>query len=203
MTSRMGEAEAASRLGLLVHEIRSPVAALATLAAAAPELPAAERASAVALAIAAARDIDRILTDPALVSLHRERVDVAALVAAVAGDEVDVSLAGRPSVEGDPTRLRQALANLVANAFRHGAHVRIEVGESEGSVVVEVADDGPGVDPDVDLFARGASGAGSSGLGLWLARAVAEAHGGSLELLPGDGPGARFRLSLPSASAEG
>ena len=70
-------------------------------------------------------------------------------------------------------------------------------------VVVDVADDGPGVDPTVDVFARGVSGAGSSGLGLWVARTIAEAHGGSLDLAAEPGPGARFRLSLPSASAAG
>jgi len=66
-------------------------------------------------------------------------------------------------------------------------------------VVVDVADDGPGVDPAVDVFARGVSGAGSSGLGLWVARTIAEAHGGSLELEDGHGPGATFRLVLPLA----
>ena len=44
------------------------------------------------------------------------------------------------------------------------------------------------------------SGIGSSGLGLWLARAIAEAHGGSLSLVAVAGPGARFRLALPRAS---
>jgi signal transduction histidine kinase len=100
-------------------------------------------------------------------------------------------------------RLRQVLANLVANGLRHGSSVTIRAGEHDGAVVVDVADDGQGVDPGVDVFARGVSGAGSSGLGLWVARTVAEAHGGSLELGPEPGPGARFRLSLPCASAAG
>lgn len=191
------------RLDVVLHELRSPVAALTALADAAGNLSGAERRRLIGLAIAAARDIDRILTDPGLVSLRREPVDVGALVAILRRETVDVSIAGRPYAEADPTRLRQALANLVANGLRHGSHVRIEVGERVGRVVVEVADDGPGVDPDVDLFAPGASGAGSSGLGLWLARSIAEAHGGSLELVPGAGPGARFRLSLPSASVAG
>ena len=47
------------------------------------------------------------------------------------------------------------------------------------------------------------SGSGSSGLGLWVARTIAEAHGGSLDLATEPGPGARFRLSLPPASAVG
>jgi two-component system, OmpR family, sensor kinase len=106
-------------------------------------------------------------------------------------------------VDGDPTRLRQVVANLVENGLRHGSRVRLEVGENDGRVVVDVADDGPGVDPTVDVFARGVSSAGSSGLGLWIARTIAEAHGGTLELVTEPGPGARFRLSLPCASAAG
>ncbi len=117
------------------------------------------------------------------------------------GDGVVVTTAAAALADCDPTRLRQALANLVANGLRHGSQVVIEVSESDGRVVVDVVDDGPGVDPQLDPFARGVSGAGSSGLGLWVARSIAEAHGGSLELAAGPGPGARFRLSLPSASA--
>ena len=183
--------------------MRSPVAALAALAGAAAGLPAAERFRALALAIAAARDIERILTDDDPGALRREQVDLAALVGELRADGVDVSVAGRPTVEGDPTRLRQVLANLVANGLRHGSSVTIGVGEHDGVVVVAVAHDGAGVDPTVDVFARGVSGAGSSGLGLWVARTIAEAHGGSLDLAAGPGPGALFRLSLPSASAAG
>jgi signal transduction histidine kinase len=95
------------------------------------------------------------------------------------------------------------LANLVANGLRHGTRVELDVTERDGRVVVDVVDDGPGLDPQLDVFARGTSGAGSSGLGLWLGREIAEAHGGSLEVVPGAEPGARLRLALPSASAEG
>jgi len=158
---------------------------------------------ALALGIAAARDIERILTDGEPGSLRREQVDVAALVGELRADGVDISVAGRPIVEGDPTRLRQVLSNLVANGLRHGSSVTIGVGEHDGVVVVDVVDDGPGVDPTVDVFARGVSASGSSGLGLWVARTIAEGHGGSLDLAAEPGPGARFRLSLPSASAAG
>ena len=166
-------------------------------------LGASERRRILALAVAAGRDIERILTDPELLFLRVEQVDVGTLVSALAADRVDVSVAGRPVVDGDPTRLRQALANLVANGLRHGSSVTIRVGERDGVVVVDVSDDGPGVDPTVDVFARGVSGSGSSGLGLWVARTIAEAHGGSLDFAAEPGPGARFRLSLPSASAAG
>ena len=142
----------------------------------------------------------RGLTDPELFSLRPELVDLGPLVSGLATDSVVVSVEGRPAAQADPTRLRQAIANLVANALRHGSRVEIDVRERDGRIVVDVKDDGPGVDPTLDPFERGESGAGSSGVGLWLARAIAEAHGGSLELVPGPGRGARFRLALPSAS---
>lgn len=189
------------RLGVLAHELRSPVAALAGLAESAPRAAdEPQRRRFVALAVAAARDIDRLLTDPDLLSLRRGPVDVGALLESFAGPSVTIR--GEPAavVEGDATRLRQILANLVANGLRHGRRVELEVGVRADGVVVDVSDDGPGVAPGLDPFARGVGTAGSTGYGLWLARAVAEAHGGSLELVDDGAAGARFRLALPSAS---
>lgn len=189
------------RLGVLAHELRSPVAALVGLAESAPRAAgAAARRRFVELAVAAARDIDRLLTDPNLLSLRRDAVDLGALVAGFAGPSVTVL--GEPAgvVEGDPTRLRQVVANLVANGLRHGQRVALEVGARDDRVVVDVSDDGPGVAPGLDPFARGVGTAGSTGYGLWLARAIAEAHGGTLELVDDEAAGARFRLALPPAS---
>jgi signal transduction histidine kinase len=202
-TPRSRADDTASRLGVVAHELRSPVAALATLASAAPDVPSGERGRLFELVVAAVRDIERILSDPELTSLRKERVDVGRLVTGLATDAVTVAVAGWPQADADPTRLRQALVNLVANGLRHGTRVVIDVGESEGRITFEVTDDGPGVAPGIDPFVRGVSGSGSSGVGLWLARAIAEAHGGSLDLVSGAPEGARFRLALPSASAEG
>ena len=62
-------------------------------------LGASERRRILALAVAAGRDIERILTDPELLFLRVEQVDVGTLVSALAADRVDVSVAGRPVVE--------------------------------------------------------------------------------------------------------
>ncbi len=190
------------RLSVVAHELRSPVAALEALAAAAATTPAAERGRLVALAVAAGRDVERLVSDPQLLSLRTEPVDVGALARGLASERVVVTVEGGARVTADPTRLRQALANLVENGLRHGSTVAIDVGESDGRVVVDVADDGPGLADGRDPFARGTSGAGSTGIGLWLARAIADAHGGSLDPV-GAAPGARFRLVLPSASGGG
>ena len=189
------------RLEVVAHELRSPVAALAALLDAFPSVPPNDRRRVLDLAIAAGRDIERICGDGDIVSLRRERVGVASLVTGFAADGVVVSVDGDPAVEGDPTRLRQAIGNLVGNGLRHGSSVTIDGTRTDGTVLVDVSDDGPGVEPGLDPFARGSSAAGSSGIGLWLARRIAEAHGGSLDLVR-DGPaGACFRLALPSASA--
>lgn len=196
----MNEAE---RLRVVAHELRSLVAALDSLAGSASSIRATvDRRRMLALAVASARDIERILSDPELLSLRLEPVDVGELASSFAAPSVAVRVDGRPLASADPTRLRQAIANLVDNGLRHGSRVDLAVGEEDGRVVVDVRDDGPGVAPGLDPFARGTSTAGSSGLGLWLARAIAEAHGGTLELVA-NGPGACFRLALPRVSAAG
>ena len=195
-------ASAPERLAILAHELRSPVAALAALAEAKDRIrDAGGRRRLVELAIAAARDIERLVSDPALLSLREEPVDVAALASGFAGPLVEVRATEAAIVDGDSTRLRQVLANLVENGLRHGGRVSIDVERGGGLVVVEVSDDGPGLAEGLDPFARGVGAAGSTGYGLWLARAIAERHGGSLHHVADDGPGARFRLALPSASA--
>lgn len=109
---------------------------------------------------------------------------------------------------GDPERLRQVLSNLVANAVKHtpsGGAVTVEVARQnreDGTwAVVSVSDQGPGVPPHLlsRLFERFARGPGSSGLGLglFLARQIALAHGGTLEVESVPGKGARFVLSVP------
>ncbi|CAM3152535.1 ATP-binding protein [Saccharomonospora xinjiangensis] len=86
-----------------------------------------------------------------------------------------------------PGRLREVLGVLLDNSAKHGAGtvtVTARRGESENTVVVQVADTGTGIPDDLasHVFERGFSGSGSTGVGLALARALAEADGGRLEL---------------------
>lgn len=192
------------RLDVLAHELRSPVAALLAIDDAMrdsdPEFTTAGRRRLIELAIAAGRDIERLLVDPELYSLRAEPVDVVELTNGFATVDVEVHAQPGLTLTADPVRLRQVIANLVANGLRHGSRVRIDASGDDAEVTIDVSDDGPGVDASLDPFAHGVSGAGSTGLGLSIARRIAEAHGGRLELV-GSGRGASFRLSLPRADA--
>ncbi|RKH49426.1 GAF domain-containing protein [Corallococcus sp. AB050B] len=108
----------------------------------------------------------------------------------------------------DPDRVRQLLENLVANALKHSppgqpVDVTLEARDRpEGPwVCVTVSDQGPGIPSELmpTLFERFMRGPGSTGLGigLYLARRIAEAHGGALEVASTSSAGTRFELSLP------
>jgi signal transduction histidine kinase len=197
----------AERASVVAHELRSPVAALVALAEAVAErggdMGADERRHVVALALAAARDIERLVSDPDVRSVDVRPLRVVEVVRSVALAGVSVDVAPGLVVEADPVRLRQMLANLVDNARRHGTTVRVSAWSEDEVIRIEVADDGPGVDPTLDVFASGVSGVGSTGYGLAIARGIARAHGGEIELESATGAGARFTLVLPSSSAAG
>src|SRR4051795_8313967 len=112
-------------------------------------------------------------------------------------------------LKADPDRLAQVLRNLVTNAVRHTSadgHVDISIGAENGAAQFAVSDDGTGIEPDQlgRIFARfhrtdqGRSRAeGGSGLGLAIARAIVEAHGGSISAESPPGTGAIVRFSIP------
>ncbi|MFL5443230.1 MAG: sensor histidine kinase [Myxococcales bacterium] len=112
-------------------------------------------------------------------------------------------------VEGNAALLSRALENLLDNAIRHAATQVTVTVASDGTLArVRVDDDGPGVPAHLmpalfERFARGdsARAAGGFGLGLSIARAIAQAHGGSVVLLPSSA-GASFELALPEALPE-
>ncbi len=112
-------------------------------------------------------------------------------------------------VEGDEMRLRQIVVNLLANARVHtpgGTAVRVKVSAEGGVARLEVADDGPGMPPEVaakvfERFFRAdlsrSRAAGGTGLGLAIVQAVAEAHGGRATVDSAPGRGSRFIIELP------
>jgi signal transduction histidine kinase len=127
-------------------------------------------------------------------------------------DEVPVRAVVReplPHVRGDRDRLRQILVNLIDNAVKYsspGDEVHVEAHSSNSRVVIEVRDEGPGIPAEhqkviFEKFGRiqtGQTAKPGTGLGLFIARSIAEAHGGYLEVRSHpEQTGATFTLSLP------
>jgi two-component system sensor histidine kinase BaeS len=152
-------------------------------------------------------------------SLEREAVDLEHLAAdLVAGFRAQADTAGvtlsvdaheAVVADADPERLRQVLANLVANALRatpRGGRVSIEIGrDPSGGPVLTVTDTGAGMERDeleriFERFYRSTASRGS-GLGLPIARELVRAHGGRIEASSEPGVGTTMRVHLPPAPA--
>ncbi|WP_051451199.1 sensor histidine kinase [Actinospica robiniae] len=159
--------------------------------------------------------------------LERTVVDLTALIADAARDSTaadprwPVEAANDASapvhVIGDVDRLRQVLANLLANVRAHtppGTPATISARRTEGGAVIEVADSGPGLTSDQQgmVFERfyrgdasrgrgrdgeGGGSTGGSGLGLSIVASVAEAHGGRARVVSAPGAGCVFTVALP------
>ena len=149
--------------------------------------------------------------------LEREPVDLTRITAdavddarAIAPDRpIDYSPNGAVVVPGDEARLRQVLANLLQNANRHtppDTHVYVSVAAEGPDAVIEVRDEGPGMEPEdaARVFERfwriepsRARMSGGAGLGLAIVSAIADAHGGRAEVDTEPGKGAAFRVRLP------
>jgi signal transduction histidine kinase len=121
---------------------------------------------------------------------------------------VGVEAKADPEVTGDENKLRQVIVNLLSNALGHvddGGGVRVVIDETTDSATVSVIDDGEGIRPEdlervFDRFFRGSSAhkRAGTGLGLAVARGIAEAHGGALTAASdGPGAGATFTLTMP------
>ena len=125
---------------------------------------------------------------------HDWRLDLAVLEppADATAEEAEDFLPEPPLVIGDEARLRQVVVNLLANARVHtpaGSHVTTTLAREGDTLIVRIHDDGPGIAPDVrdrlfERFARGDSSrerrTGSTGLGMSIALAIVQSHGGSI-----------------------
>jgi K+-sensing histidine kinase KdpD len=119
-----------------------------------------------------------------------------------------------PQVRGDRARLRQVLVNLIDNAVKYseaGGEVEVRAYPDNGRIRIDVCDRGPGIPYDqqkviFEKFGR-ATAAGKvkpgTGLGLFIARSIAEAHGGTLHVASTPNRGATFTLALPVEATPG
>lgn len=145
------------------------------------------------------------------VDLPRLVEDVAA-TASLGQDEVPITTAvesGVPPVRADANRLRQVIGNLIDNAVKYapaGTTVDVRVAAENGKVTVAVRDEGMGIAAAdqrliFEKFGRVTGGPSmpGTGLGLYIARSIAEAHGGTVEVSSAPGRGSTFKLTLPVA----
>ena len=212
---------------VLAHEIRNPLASLKGNAQLlARNLPEGERPRAKAERVVDEAVRLEALTNDLLEfartgALHREATDPAALLREVAGGiarpsqeagepastdagtdiDIDIDAAAAPSTWLlDRGRIRQVLDNLLHNAVQAGGPVAARVALERGELVYTVRDHGAGIPPeDQDrifepFFTRRTRG---TGLGLAVARRIAELHGGTLTADTAPGGGAAFRMTIP------
>ena len=153
------------------------------------------------------------LVDAGTLAVHPRPTDVAATVRETVGALPDIDTRVQvddplPSVSADPDRLAQVVSNLLVNGDQHGlAPVHVHVAPEDDGVVVRVWDQGPGIPPEHrgEVFERFArlgdteTHSRGSGLGLFIARQLSEAMGGSIEVV--DHPsGSAFRVWLPACT---
>lgn len=227
MAVRLGEAEEMERNFLMSvsHELRTPLTAIRGHVAALregvvddPEL----YAESLAVVAAETDRLERLVGDVldlAKLDAHRftvlhEEVDMGRLVdQAYAGHTEEARTRGitfelvereRPVILTDGDRVLQIISNLLRNAFRwtpDGGRIELELAQANGRVTVAVSDTGPGIPADErerifrPFFSHDGKG---TGLGLPIARELATALGGRIELETQPGKGARFRLVLPA-----
>jgi signal transduction histidine kinase len=200
------------------HELRTPLAVLKA------ELEVTLRGSgydqevgaALRVAVEEVDQLARLADDLLLIArgedgglgVKLERVNVRRLLEGIAEpfrgraaeDGRSIALDAAPDLEAslDPFRIRQAIANLIDNALRHGhGRVSVRAWRDESELVLSVADEGPGFSEDFvgkafERFSRAdpSRGRGGSGLGLAIVRAVARAHGGEASIESAEGKAA-------------
>ena len=184
-------------LGAIGHDLKTPLAALRV------RIESVEDDTERTKMARTIEDITDTLDD--ILSLARvgrssdplERTDISALVASVVeeyedmGEDVALGEMMRVALPVRATWLRRAIRNLVGNALRYGNQARIGLSGDETQVIIRIVDTGPGI-PEGEIsamlepFTRGETSrnreTGGAGLGLTLARAIAEQHGGTLSL---------------------
>ena len=214
-------------LALLSHELRNPLAPIVTAVHLLKARAAGEHSKELDVIERQAQHLVRLVDDlldvarltRGKVVLERGPVELAQVVARAVEmvsplveerrHQLDVDVPSGLIVDADENRLAQVVANLLSNAVRYtddGGHVRVAARRDDGTVAIEVSDDGIGIGSDAlsdifELFVQGPSRAraqGGLGLGLVVVKQLTELHGGSVSVAsPGDGCGTKFTVRIP------
>lgn len=199
-------------LGAIGHDLRTPLASLRVRTELVEDEG--ERARMAATIDEMNRTLDDILSLARLgrPSEPEQRVDLPGLVDSLIdefedlGADVTAEETDRLTVAMRPTLIKRAIRNLIENALKYGQRARLRVRQDGELAIVEVDDDGPGIpldeiermfEPFTRLDASRNRETGGAGLGLALARAIVQAHGGTLALANREGGGLRATLALP------
>jgi signal transduction histidine kinase len=213
-------------MAVLGHDLRNPLSAVKTVAVTMlrQDLPETMRGKIDVINRAADRmtemietllDVTRVRSGRGL-PIERVPTDLGALAREVTSEltavhqdrALEIDQRGEVRGRWDPARIRQAISNLVANAVEHGDSrrpVRISVDGSGEAVVVTVRNEGPPIPPELrqvlfEPFSRGDDSPRGLGLGLFIVKEIAIAHGGTIDVESGAETGTVFTLVLPRAA---
>ena len=225
---RMLDGQRRDHIAMLVHDLRHPLSSLSLIAEVidSEDLPPAERHAAVmqirGMCTEMARLVDGVLVasrlEAGVFTVEPRNIRVGTVIEPMLAVFTRVAARRRVALvfdgslelqlRADPQKLRQALDNLVANALKftpRGGRVVVGVRREGESVVFQVSDTGPGIAPAeratiFDRYRQGSRGraAGGAGLGLAIARGIAEAHHGTISVSDSAQGGSCFRIELPA-----
>lgn len=203
--------ERTAMLVAIAHDLRTPMTRLSFRLEQLPDEPRARAQADVEEMRAMVTDLLDFMrggTD----GTERVRIDLSAIVETLADDRADMGQpvalthSERAVMRGDALALRRCIGNLVENAVRYGGSARIALTVSGHQAAVQVEDDGPGVPPSIihrlcEPFYRGEASrnreTGGVGLGLSIARTIAEGHGGAIVFANRPEGGLRATICLP------
>jgi signal transduction histidine kinase len=203
-------------LGAIGHDLRTPLASLRIRAESVEPEEEGRRMIATIEEMAAMLDDTLALARSGRAVESPRIIDLSALADTVVeefralGQDVEMADSERLTARVQPNLLRRAIRNLVENGIKYGGSVEVGVRPVAGQIAIEVKDNGPGIaadelarvqEPFYRVEPSRSRETGGSGLGLTLARAAAQAHGGTLELENRPEGGLCARILLPRDAA--